>query len=160
MDVDTEQAHAPTPDTQQNEPAVRMELEEILEQHREWLESNGESGRQADLSRAHLEGADLTDAHLRAAVLNRTILSTADLLLADLQGASLLQANLQFANLLGTKFGNADLQGANLEEATGLLGSQLAGANLRGAVLPAQLATFAGLENVHALARRTGWLIL
>ena len=93
-------------------------------------------------------------------MLNRTILSTADLLLADLQGASLLQANLQFANLLGTKFGNADLQGANLEEATGLLGSQLAGANLRGAVLPAQLATFAGLEHVHALARRTGWLIL
>ena len=40
-------------------PAVRtakVELEIILEQHREWVQSGGRTGRQADLSRLNLEG--------------------------------------------------------------------------------------------------------
>ncbi len=139
--------------------SARLELAEILESHREWLRSGDEVGRQADLSRAHLEGTDLTDANLRFAVLDHTVLNAADLLLADLQGASLIQADLQFTNLLGAKFRHANLQGATLEGATGLSTSQLAGANLFGAVLPAQMPGFEGLKHLTALARRAGWLI-
>jgi len=141
------------------ESSARLELAEILESHREWLRSGDETGRRADLSRSHLEGADLTDANLRFAILDHTVLNAADLLLADLQGASLIQADLQFTNLLGAKFRHANLQGATLEGATGLSTTQLAGANLFGAVLPAQLPGFEGLKHVTALARRAGWLI-
>jgi len=80
--------------------SAKVDLEIILEQHREWVKSSGDTGRQADLSRLNLEGADLTDTNLRNALLNEAVLKGADLLLTDLQGASLLQANLEGANLL------------------------------------------------------------
>jgi uncharacterized protein YjbI with pentapeptide repeats len=155
----TKEADRSTPE-HPGESTARLELEEILERHGAWLESGGSTGRRADLSRAHLEGADLTDANLRSAILDHTVLNAADMLLADLQGASLIQADLQFANLLGTKFRHANLQGATLEQATGLLSSQLAGANLIGAALPTQPPTFEGLKHVAALARWANWLII
>jgi uncharacterized protein YjbI with pentapeptide repeats len=143
-------------------PAVhsaKIDLEIILEQHRDWVKSNGRSGRQADLSRLNLEGADLTDTNLQGALLNGTVLKGADLLLTDLQGASLLQANLAGANLLGARLREANLQGATLEGATGLLAAELAGTNLTFAKLPAEVAAAEDLQYITKRGRHAKWLV-
>lgn len=134
-------------------------ISKILERHRDWLESHGEAGVQADLSRENLEGADLIDARLQNALLNKTILKRSELILADLRGASLLQANLQEANLLGTQFQRANLQAATLRDSTGLVSAQLAGANLFGAALPEAISPLAEMKNVSQVAARTAWLL-
>jgi uncharacterized protein YjbI with pentapeptide repeats len=143
-------------------PAIRsakVDLEIILEQHRDWVKSKGRDGRQADLSRLNLEGADLTDTNLQGALLNEAVLKGADLLLTDFQGASLLQANLQGANLLGARLREANLQGANLEGATGLLAAELAGTNLTFAKLPAEVATAEDLKYMKRRGGHAKWLI-
>lgn len=73
-------------------------LEEILENHRKWMEGKG--GKRADL-----RGADLQEANLQGANLRR-----ADLREADLQGA-----NLRMANLFGAELCGADLCGDDLD---------------------------------------------
>ena len=133
---------------------------EILKKHREWLDSNGESGDRADFSGARLDGVDLTDVCLQDAWLNKATLKNSDLLLANLEKASLMQANLQGANLLGAKLREADLQGATLENATGLQAEQLAGANLFGAKLPADVKVSEALADAAKAARTAGWLLL
>lgn len=142
-----------------NAPVSVRGLPEILEQHADWLDSAGEDGIQANLSKENLDGADLIDARLQDAILNKTILKRADLMLADLRGASLLQANLQEANLLGTQFQQANLQAAILKNATGLVSTQFAGANLFGAVLPENTSPLEGLKYVGQAAGRAGWLL-
>jgi uncharacterized protein YjbI with pentapeptide repeats len=160
MDISTPAVPTVALQVQQRSYAFRTERREILNRHREWLESNGEQGERADFSSVHLEGADLTDADLQKAWLNKAVLKGADLLLADLRDASLLQANLQDTNLLGTRFQGADLQGAILDNATGLQTEQLAGANLFGAELPAEVSVYAAVKDVAGEARMAGWLVL
>ena len=75
------------------------ELKAILENHRLWLESDGEQGK-----RANLQGADLDGANLRSAVLDSANLYGANLQGANLQGANLWGARLQGANLRGATF--------------------------------------------------------
>ena len=148
--------------TEARRPAARSakgELEIILEQHRDWVQSDGRTGRQADLSRLNLEGSDLTDTNLQGALLNGAVLKGADLLLTDLQGASLLQAHLEGANLLGARLREANLQGARLEGATGLLAAELSGTNLTFAKLPAEVATAEDLKYVASRGRHANWLI-
>jgi uncharacterized protein YjbI with pentapeptide repeats len=160
MDIAGEQAKTSTPEKQDEARLFASRgLAEILEQHVNWLDSNGDAGIQADFSRENLEDVDLIDARLQGAILNKTVLKRADLMLADLRGASLLQANLKDANLLGTAFHQANLQAARLDGATGLLVRQLAGANLFGAVLPAETSPLAGLKNVTELAYRASWFL-
>ena len=161
MEATAEQGEKPVPEKKDAASlhAIRG-LKEILEQHGDWLESNGESGMQADFSRGNLEGADLIDARLQDAIFNKANLKRADLMLADLRGASLLQADLQDTNLLGTMFQQSSLQAARLNGATGLFGRQLAGANLFGAVLPAETSPIEGLKNVTQVAGRAGWFLL
>jgi len=139
--------------------SAKVDLEIILEEHREWVKSSGDTGRQADLSRLNLEGADLTDTNLRNALLNETVLKGADLLLTDLQGASLLQANLEGTNLLGARLREANLQGAVLEGATGLMAAELAGSNLTFAKLPAEVATRDDLKSISRRGRHANWLV-
>src|SRR5438309_10044922 len=79
--------------------AAKVDVDIILEQHREWVKSSGRTGRQADLSRLNLEGADLTDTNLQGARRNGAVLRGADVRLTDLQGATLLQASLDGAHL-------------------------------------------------------------
>jgi uncharacterized protein YjbI with pentapeptide repeats len=148
MDVETKELLVPTSAEPTRGEIARHELAIVLEQHKRWIESDGQEGEKAVLSRADLEGADLTGANLERAVLHKANLREADLLLADLRGASLMQANLQGANLLGAEFYEADLQGATLERATGLLVSKLAGTNLFGASLPEVISEFGGLAFV------------
>lgn len=134
-------------------------LTNVLQRHKEWLDSNGEAGERADLSGASLENAELTDARLQGALLNKAVLKDADLLLADLRSAGLLQANLEGASLLGVRLQEADLQAACLEGATGAVCSQFAGANLLGATMPNPASIFEGLKQIREAARRVGWLL-
>ena len=125
---------------------MRIEnIELVLEKHKKWLETNGESGeeaylRGADLSRADLReadliGADLRGADLRGADLREADLSRADLREADLREAYLIGADLIGADLRGADLSRADLREADLREAD-LIGADLSRADLRGAYLP------------------------
>src|ERR1700736_1448364 len=113
-----------------------LDLAEILDQHKLWVESGGESGAKADLSGVNLSKADLTGVNLQGAHLHRTNLVGADLSMANLRGVSLVRSNLQNANLLGTELRGANLMGANLYGAEGLWFGRLGGTNLFDAVLP------------------------
>lgn len=55
------------------------ELKIVLEQHKLWLESDGEEGQKAVLNDADLSEADLNDADLRWADLSNTNLNDANL---------------------------------------------------------------------------------
>jgi len=113
-----------------------LELAEILDQHKIWVESGGETGAKADLSGVNLSKADLTGVNLQSATLHRTNLVGADLSMANLRGASLVRADLRNANLLGTELRGANLMGANFYGADGLWFGRLGGTNLFDAVLP------------------------
>ena len=136
------------------------ELDEIVEEHRAWVESRGESGRKADLAGANFEGADLMGAPLQGANLLRANLKGADLLLADLRGACLIEADLSEANLVSTNLRGASLLGANLATATGLVARQLAGASLFGASVPESLYPFEGLAKTTAVAKVLRFLLV
>ena len=64
-----------------------------LEEHKIWLDTDGEEGTLADFSSNALRRADLYEANLRKANLRR----------ADLYGANLRRADLDGANLIGAK---------------------------------------------------------
>lgn len=87
-----------------------MQLNEILEKHRLWLEGEP-NGERADLTGANLFRANLTRANLKGA----------DLTLANLTGVNLTGVNLAGVNLRG-----ANLTGSNLMS-TRLDGSHVAG---------------------------------
>ena len=139
-------------------------LRDLLDAHRDWVCSDGKTGRRADLSdvdlawaelasvlltKADLSGADLfhadlaraclRDASLRGAKLCAASLPGADLEGADLVGADLFmadaaKANLERANLEGANLLGADFEGANFHGAR-VRGACLQGANLTGATL-------------------------
>ena len=85
-----------------------MDLKQILELHKKWL-NNEDGGKRADLSSADLSGANLNSANLRGANLRGANLRSADLNSANLSGADLRGANLR----------GADLSGADLWDVTG-----------------------------------------
>ncbi len=119
-----DEAAEPAPGAAQDEGAQLREvsedeLKQILAAHQTWLETGGEKGKQADLSRTDLQGAALVGANLVSANLQG----------ADLRGAKLQKAILFRANLQGADLPRADLQGADLPRA------DLQGADLRGADL-------------------------
>ena len=74
-------------------------LDKILDEHKKWLQSNGEEGQKANLCGADLRGANLREANLRGADLREADLREADLYGADLRGANLCEADLRGANL-------------------------------------------------------------
>jgi uncharacterized protein YjbI with pentapeptide repeats len=97
---------------------IMVNLKNILEQHKLWLEDNT-TGTRADLGGADLRGANLSGANL----------SGANLHFADLSGANLHFADLHFADLHFADLRGADLRGANLSGAN-LHFADLSGANL------------------------------
>src|SRR5512132_1461550 len=122
----------------------------ILEQHREWLGSGGRAGRRASLNGAALAAGDLRGATLARADLKGADLSGADLEAADfananLEGADLSGANLRRCNPQGCRLrgvkglARAALHDVNLLGATGLDGTEFAGADLAGARIPESL---------------------
>ena len=93
---------------------------EVLDQHRQWVESGGNAGARGDFAGADLAGADLTGVNLQGAQLQKVNLRGADLSMANLRGANLVEADLREANLLGAEFSGANMMGANLYGAQGL----------------------------------------
>ncbi|HUJ33155.1 MAG TPA: pentapeptide repeat-containing protein [Candidatus Acidoferrum sp.] len=117
-------------------------LEERLAGHKEWVESRGVGGNKANFAGARLEGAELIGVNLRYADLQDANLKGADLLLADMRDACMVRTDLQESCLVGANLEGANLEGASLDTAMGLVPRQLAGANLRDASLPEQIAHF------------------
>ena len=141
--TDKPEQAAPTSDQTEEQTAETLEyreispdeLQEILEQHRKWVETEGKEGKQADLNKANLQGAGLSwanlqQANLREAHLEQTILIGAHLEEADLTGAHLEQAELRGAHLEQAILNGAQLQKADLWFAQ-LQGGDIQGANLR-----------------------------
>ena len=92
-------------------------LDKILDEHKKWLQSNGEEGLKADLRGADLRGADLCGANLCEANLCEADLCEANLCRANLCEANLCEANLRRADLRRANLRGADLRRANLCEA-------------------------------------------
>lgn len=134
-----------------------IDLAEILDQHKQWVESGGESGSRADLTGVNLSKADLTGVNLQAAVLHRVNLAGADLSMANLRGASLVRANLQNANLLGTELRGANLMGANVYGADGLWFGRLGGTNLFDAVLPESISAMDSSKAIGDATKVARW---
>jgi hypothetical protein len=103
---------------------TKKELNNVLADHKKWLESNGRKGccanlrhsdlRHADLSCADLRHADLSCAYLSCADLHRATLFHAKLFGADLRSANLYEADLRHANLSCANLYDADLRHADL----------------------------------------------
>jgi len=134
-----------------------IELAEILDQHKIWAESGGESGVKADLCGINLAKADLTGVNLQGAHLIRMNLAGADLSMANLRGASLVRSNLQNANLLGTELRGANLMGANLYGAEGLWFGRLGGTNLFDAVLPESISAVDSSKAIGDATKVARW---
>jgi uncharacterized protein YjbI with pentapeptide repeats len=126
-------------------------LERVLAEHARWVETGGESGRQAQLAQSRLARLDLSGRLLRGADL-----AGADLRETRLCGADLADANLEEADLRGADLGDAVLTGAVLEGAdvsgAVLVRADLAGARLQGirGLALAELRD-AGLEGARGL---------
>src|ERR1700676_5239299 len=135
-----------------------LDLAEVLDQHKIWAESGGESGAKADLCGVNLSNADLTGANLQGALLNKANLRGADLSLANLRGTSLVQADLRDTNLLGTELRGANLMGATLYGAEGLWVGRLGGTNLFDAMLPEAAAAFDGAKAIAQATRYSRWI--
>ena len=110
-----------------------MDINQIIEQHALWLDTNGEEGSRANLTRANLYGVSLTHVNLSR---------------ANLYGANLTQANLTQANLDGVNLYGANLAGVNLEGAN-LYGANLDWANLTRANLTHANLTHAKLTHTN-----------
>src|SRR5438093_11346489 len=137
-----------------------IDLAEILDQHKIWVESDGESGAKADLCGVNLAKADLTGVNLQGAHLHRMNLVGADLSMANLRGASLVRSNMQNANLLGTELRGANLMGANLYGAEGLWFGRLGGTNLFDAVLPESISAVDSSKAIGDAATVARWFAL
>ncbi len=78
-----EKVEEPQEQVPEHVPIPPEKLQEILEAHRKWVESEGKEGERADLFGADLSRADLRGANLEG---------------ADLRGAKLQGAYLGWAN--------------------------------------------------------------
>ncbi len=108
----------------------RAELDAILSQHKQWVDSKGKQGTRADLAGCDLTGADLTGADLRQAAMAN----------AKLDGAVLEHANLDAADLRNADLTDSDLQYAKLRRAI-LYGAKLVRAQLGLKAIPVAAAS-------------------
>ena len=108
---------------------TQKKLNQILQQHQLWLDSNCVKGE-----RANLQGAKLNDADLRYANLRGANLQSANLCAANLQHANFRGADLRKAYFWDADLRHIDLRDANLRdtdfESTDLRFAQF-GANIR-----------------------------
>jgi uncharacterized protein YjbI with pentapeptide repeats len=153
MFAETELLRLEHPPADARPPISLLDLAEVLDQHKAWVESAGDAGLRADLCGVNLAHADLTGVNLQGAFLNKVNLSGADLSLANLRGASLVQADLRDTNLLGTELRGANLMGATLYGAEGIWVGRLGGTNLFDALLPESISSFDGSKAVAQATR-------
>src|SRR5690242_21965047 len=96
----------------ENEPRNRS-LEQILEQHRAWVEGEP-GGVQATFHSSRLDYADLREANLRGALFQSTTILNAQLQRADLSGAVFIEcdcrgSDLSEVDLTGSEFRSSSL---------------------------------------------------
>ncbi len=121
---------------------------------------------EANLPGAHLSGANLQEANLMGTNLQEANLMGANLLeafllRANLQEADLTRADLQRANLTEVKgLSEATLHNANLDDATGLLGSEFARADVTGTKLPEDIRDFKVLQAVEETSKNARKIFL
>ena len=123
---------------------ISNQLQNVLDAHCRWVESEGSKGKRANLARFDMRGMDLFGINLRSANLSGASLANADLSDCDLENADLENANLKGASLAWANIRDANLRGACLIEAdlrwvdlrqANLSEADLRGANLSGADL-------------------------
>jgi len=123
---------------------ISNQLQNVLDAHCRWVESEGSKGKRANLARFDMRGVDLFGINLRSANLSGASLANADLSDCDLENADLENANLKGASLAWANIRDANLRGACLIEAdlrwvdlrqANLSEADLRGANLSGADL-------------------------
>jgi uncharacterized protein YjbI with pentapeptide repeats len=158
MSLEPETVQAEVAAENAREEIPLLELAEILDQHKIWVETSGESGAKADLSGVNLSRADLTGVNLQGACLQRADLRGADLSMANLRGAILVHADLGGANLLGTELRGANLMGAILYGAEGLWVGRLGGTNLFDALLPESVAAIDGTQAIAQATKVARWV--
>jgi len=107
------------------------EIESVLERHQLWLDSKGQRGQRADLSKANLERESFKGVNLQNAYFQEAIVKG-----VDFQDADLSDSNFQAALVSDARFSQAKLQRADLKGAIGLQPRQLAGTDLCHAILP------------------------
>ncbi len=143
-----EEPSAETPRESRSVGADLLIFAEVLDQHRQWVESGGTAGVRGDFAGADLAGADLTGVNLQCAQLQKVNLRGADLSMSNLRGANLVEADLREANLLGAEFSGANMMGANLYGAQGLWVGRLGGTNLFDATLPEAVSAHDGGKTI------------
>ena len=132
----------------------KKELDKIIDNHKLWLQSNGEKGERANLSYADLRYANLSYADLRYANLSSANLSSANLRYANLSYADLRYADLRYANLSSADLSSADLSSADLSSAD-LSSADLSSADLDYSAFP----LWCGGLNVHIDDRQATQLL-
>ena len=110
---------------------MRKEINEILEQHKIWLESFYQKG-----ARANLENKDLKEINFRHANLKRAILRNCDLRFCNFSNANLNCCDFSGSVMQCTSFVHADASFANFD-CVELRYSNLEGMNLYCTILPA-----------------------
>lgn len=133
----TKQAPAGPPPTGGSAAIDGGALAAELRTHRDWRKTS--AGPAPDLSGIDLSGQDLRG--------------------VDFSGAVLRGADFTNAKLADAKFAWARLAHANFTGATGVLGSQFARADLRGARMPPEV-RFGAFESANEIAEVTGKLFL
>ena len=138
--------------TRTGKDVATLNVDGIVAEHLEWLESKGAGGKRANFQGLDLAGADLAGKILANATFREVDMSDSHLVDSRLDGADFRYAVLGAANLAGAELGvaqlrHADLRLANLEGAN-LRGADLSGARLRGAKLAG--ADFSGVTLMSA----------
>ena len=128
---------------------TRQELDDILAEHKHWVQWGGKSGTSADLSGANLSNAYLKDTDLSNADLYRLNLRNANLRNANLSNTYLLAADLSGADLREAELSNVELSRADLREAD-LSGADLSEARFEPKVNP-EIRGIAAAENLELI---------
>ena len=114
-------------------------LQEIIESHEEWKQSDGQSGKQANLSGAQFSLINFGRLWMPDAIMNGVIFMASGLKDSFFSGSELRNANLNDTDLRDSSLSGTDLRGAYLANArlsgASFVDANLQGANLRGAFL-------------------------
>ena len=102
----------------------------------------------------------ILDAELSNSTFEKCRFTKARLDGSDLRNSEFSQCNFEEASLLRAKLNESNFQDSNFEKVTGLLGSQLAGANVSGANIPEDIRKFEGLTQVEEISKKAGKLFI
>lgn len=101
---------------------IRNDVDTVLSEHEQWVETGGQSGRQGDLSNKHLEGYNFVSKNMTEIIgfgvaLNGAKLTRVTLDRATLHSANLHGAYLSFASLKDIDLTNAILSKVRADQA-------------------------------------------